>query len=225
VLLGPNGSGKTTLLNLLFGYEWPTHGSISLFGETLGEVPMFPLQNRIGILQSNHQNQLLQKNLTVLEILVTGLKSTLGLYAEITSEERDFAEQKLTLLGMLNKKDQLYQELSSGEKRKVLLLRSLGYGRELLPLDEPAENLDFHGRVQLYESLQTLSNPNLTQVLVTHRFEEIPANCTHAILLKRGRILAKGALDEILKEELLSELYELPVRIVREDNQYWMRKK
>lgn len=220
-IIGRNGAGKTTLINLLYGYLWPTSGEISIFGELYGNSPMVPIQNQIGMVQSNHQETLLQ-HLTTIEMVLTGFLGTLGLYKEVNSSQVSAAEQLLISLKMDSKKDQPYKTLSSGEKMKVLLLRAMGQGKRLLVLDEPAAALDLTARVDFFSSLETLKfkNPNLTRILITHRLEEIPKHFNKVLLLKNGNILAFGEKEKVLTSENLSLLYELPLFVSIQNGQY-----
>lgn len=220
-IVGRNGAGKTTLINLLFGYLWPTSGFVSAFGETFGETPMAPLQNQMGIVQPGQQETLLQR-LNCFEMVITGVIGTLGLYKEPTPNQTKLANQLLESIGLLHKKDQLYQTLSSGEKMKVLLLRAFGEGKQLLILDEPTAALDLTARVDFGSSLHSLKkkNPDLTRILITHRIEEIPEDFQKVLLLKEGKVLAFGEKESVFSDTNLSELYDLNLAVSEKKGQY-----
>ena len=220
-IIGRNGAGKTTLINLLFGYLWPTSGSVSAFGETYGDTPMAPLQNKMGIVQPGHQETLLQR-LTCLEMVLTGVIGTLGLYKEPTLEQIQTANDLLQSIGLNEKANQLYTTLSSGEKMKVLLLRAFGEGKELLILDEPTAALDLTARVDFGRSLALLKRKtqNLTRILITHRIEEIPEDFHKVLLLKEGTVLAFGDKSKVFTDTHLSELYDLPLSVSKKKGQY-----
>lgn len=220
-IIGRNGAGKTTLINLLFGYLWPTSGSVSAFGETYGDTPMAPLQNKMGIVQPGHQETLLQR-LTCLEMVLTGVIGTLGLYKEPTLEQIKTANDLLQSIGLNEKANQLYTTLSSGEKMKVLLLRAFGDGKELLILDEPTAALDLTARVDFGRSLALLKRktPNLTRILITHRIEEIPEDFHKVLLLKEGTVLAFGDKSKVFTDTHLSELYDLSLSVSKKKGQY-----
>ncbi|XDD42243.1 ABC transporter ATP-binding protein [Leptospira sp. WS60.C2] len=221
VIIGRNGAGKTTLINLLFGYLWPTSGTVSAFGETYGDTPMAPLQNQMGIVQPGHQETLLQR-LTCLEMVITGVIGTLGLYKEPTVEQTKIAKDLLQSIGLLDKSNQLYQTLSSGEKMKVLLLRAFGEGKNLLILDEPTAALDLTARVGFDRTLSKLKekNPKLSRILITHRIEEIPADFHKVLLLKEGKQLALGDKSSVFTNANLSQLYDLEVSVSEKKGQY-----
>lgn len=220
-IIGRNGAGKTTLINLLFGYSWPTTGSISAFGETYGETPMAPLQNRIGMVQPGHQETLLQR-LTTFEMVITGVIGTLGLYKEPTKEQEQIAESLLASINLSHKKQHIYSTLSSGEKMKVLLLRAFGVGKEILVLDEPTATLDITARTDFGKSLSQLKmgSPLLTRILITHRIEEIPEDFSKILLLKEGKVISFGEKAEVLTDQNLSNLYDLDLQVNVKKGQY-----
>ncbi|WP_411823691.1 ABC transporter ATP-binding protein [Leptospira sp. 'Mane'] len=222
VILGRNGAGKTTLINLLFGYLWPTTGSVFVLNEEYGTTALKPIQTKIGIVQPAHQEQLLQKSLTVEEMILTGFYSTLGLYNDPTDEDKKKAMERLSLLNLTHKAKQTYSTLSSGEKSKVLLLRALGKGKEILILDEPAAALDITARFELNQSISEIKkeNPNLTRILITHRLEEIPKDFSSVLLLKEGKVLAFGKKEDVLTPKHLSDLYDLNLDVAVNNGQY-----
>jgi iron complex transport system ATP-binding protein len=223
-ILGRNGAGKTTLVNLLFGYLWPTSGRVSAFGEEYGTTPIFPIQDQIGILQSSHQDALLQKSLTVLEVIITGMHKTLGLYKEVKPDEEKIARSRLQALGLSAKADQRYSTLSSGEKTQILLLRALGLGIKILILDEPTAALDFTARSQFEKSLDKIKkeNPDLTRILITHRIEEVPDDFDTAMLLKSGKILDFGPKAKVFSNPNLSDLYDTSLAITKTKDRFFI---
>jgi iron complex transport system ATP-binding protein len=223
-ILGRNGAGKTTLINLLFGYLWPTTGKIFAFGEEFGTTPLAPLQHQIGILQSTHQDQLLQKSLTVLEMIVTGMHKTLGLYHDISAEEKETALIRLASLKLESKANQRYSTLSSGEKTQILLLRALGSGIRILILDEPTAALDFTARFNFERSIAKLkkNNQKLTRILITHRIEEIPEDFDSVLLLKEGKLVTVGEKAKVLTKENLSNLYDIPIDVQNTNQRYFI---
>ncbi|XDD45895.1 ABC transporter ATP-binding protein [Leptospira sp. WS39.C2] len=223
VIVGRNGAGKTTLINLLFGYLWPSSGKVSAFGETYGETPMAPLQNKMGIVQPGHQETLLQR-LTCFEMVLTGVIGTLGLYKEPSSEQKIITSKLLDSIGLSEKFDQPYHTLSSGEKMKVLLLRAFGDGKELLILDEPTAALDVTARVDFGHTLSQLKqkSPKLTRILITHRIEEVPEDFNQVLLLKEGKVLAFGEKDAVFTDSNLSNLYDLDLTVSKKKGQYFL---
>jgi iron complex transport system ATP-binding protein len=105
--------------------------------------------------------------------------------------------------------------MSTGERQRVLLARALMTDPELLLLDEPAAGLDLGAREDLVELLSELAaDPDgPATVMVTHHVEEIPPNCSHAMLLREGRVVAQGLLEDVMTSENLSATFDQPLEL------------
>ncbi|MBM9578571.1 ATP-binding cassette domain-containing protein [Leptospira sp. 201903070] len=214
VLLGRNGAGKSTLVNLIYGMIWASSGTIRLFQETYGETIIQDLRKRIGILDASQQENALQRKLTVLEVILTGLFHTIGYYRDPSSEEEKKAIRILEEADLISKKEQFYVTLSSGEKKKILFLRSLVCEPDLLILDEPCSSLDLTAREDFLGFLNRYhTQRNFTSLYITHRPEEIPEFYSRAVLLKEGKVLKFGPIEESFRETYLEELYEIPLQV------------
>ena len=110
-----------------------------------------------------------------------------------------------------------FATLSEGERKRVQIARSLMADPELLLLDEPAAGLDLGGREDLLRRIAALAvDPRAPiLVMVTHHVEEVPATFTHALLLRRGGVLAAGPVADVLTERNLSRCFGLPLRVTR----------
>jgi len=110
--------------------------------------------------------------------------------------------------------------LSSGERTRVLLARSLMNEPAIVLLDEPATGLDLAGREQLVAALSELAADPTSPpfVMVSHHVEDVPTNLTHALLLRDGRMLGSGVLDEMLTSDALSDCFGLALRVERRDD-------
>ncbi|HEX3946631.1 MAG TPA: ATP-binding cassette domain-containing protein, partial [Acidimicrobiales bacterium] len=115
--------------------------------------------------------------------------------------------------------------ISEGERQRVLLARALMSRPELLLLDEPAAGLDLGARERLVSRLARLtSDPDLPPlIMVTHHAEEIPPGITHAALVRDGRLVAAGPLDETFTSEAVSACFGLAVTVGRADDRWWSR--
>lgn len=217
VVLGPNGSGKTTLLRVASLYLHPSSGTVTVLGEQLGRTDVRRLRTRIGVC-SQALADLLRADLTVGDVVVTGLHAALEPWWHTYREEdRAAAQAVLERLGVGDLTARRFGTLSSGERQRVQLARTLLGDPDLLLLDEPAAGLDLGGREDLVNRLGALaSDPTVAPtVLVTHHAEEIPEGFTHVLLLQRGEVLAAGPLDEVLTAEALSACFALPLHLER----------
>jgi iron complex transport system ATP-binding protein len=107
----------------------------------------------------------------------------------------------------------------------VQIARALMPDPELLLLDEPAAGLDLGGREDLVSRLSTLANDPMapTMVLVTHHVEEVPEGFTHALLLRRGSVVAMGKVDEVFTTEHLTQCFGLPLTVERQHGRWYAR--
>ena len=215
-LLGPNGAGKSTLLQIMATYAYPSRGHVDVLGHRLGRVDVFSLRPWIGLVSAHHR---VDSHRTVREVVLTGLTGTIQLVPrrQTSAAELSRADALIGLMGLADRADAPWQVLSQGERGRALIARALMARPRLLLLDEPAAGLDVAGREQLLASLDDLRlrEPGLATVLVTHHLEELPASTTHALLLRGGRILAAGAIDDVLTTELASSCFGHPVAVSR----------
>ena len=227
VVLGPNGAGKTTLLRLAAADLHPTVGTVHVLGEQLGRVNVFELRTRIG-LTSAALGLRVPGEETVRDVVVSAGYGVLGRWREAyESADTDRAEQLLDALGVRTLAGRMYGTLSEGERKRTLIARALMTDPELLLLDEPAAGLDLGGREDLVGRLSALAaDANApASVLVTHHVEEIPKGYSHGMLLRAGKVVAAGLLDDVLSEENLSATFGLPLAVRRRRGRYtaWLR--
>jgi iron complex transport system ATP-binding protein len=142
--------------------------------------------------------------------------------------DRERAVEMLGRVGCEPLAEHLFSTLSSGERQRVLLARTLFTEPGVILLDEPTAALDLAGREQLVANLDALAADSTTPpiVLVTHHVEEIPPSFTHALLLRDGRTLAKGPIEECMNAETLSTCFELSLELERRDGRWlaWARR-
>ncbi len=225
VILGPNGAGKTTLLRVASTRLFPTRGVVHVLGERLGAVDVFELRPRIG-LSSVALGERIPGRERVRDVVLTASYGMVGRWRErYDSHDEARADDVLKQVGCDHLRDRTYGTLSEGERKRAQIARALMTDPELLLLDEPAAGLDLGGREDLVGRLAAIAaDPTApTTVLVTHHVEEIPAGFTHALLLRGGRVVAGGPIDEVLDEESLSATFGLPLALERREGRYSAR--
>jgi len=225
VVLGQNGSGKTSLIRIASMYLHPSSGEVHLLGQTLGRTDVRALRTRVGLASPSLSDQF-RRDLTPIEIVMTALNGALEpWWHTYTNDDRAQARLLLNQLGCGAVADNRFGMLSSGERQRVLLARTLMTSPALLLLDEPTAGLDLRGREELVATLgeiaQSPSNP--PSILVTHHVEEIPVGFTHALLITNGRVQASGPIDVVLTSASLSQCFDLPLTLSRESGRWTAR--
>ncbi|MDG3005774.1 ABC transporter ATP-binding protein [Paludisphaera mucosa] len=223
-VLGPNGSGKSTLTRVISGYLWPTVGEVSVLGEAFGSVNLHDLRESLRLVQPTGLAEP-DPEMTALEVATTGAFGTVGLYRETTPHDRAEAERLLETVGLHAALRTPYMSLSSGERIRCLMARAMVRKPRLLLLDEPTSGLDLLAREQVLATIQSLhqeADPP-TVVLITHHLEELPPAVSHVMVLQDGRVAAQGDPESVLRSDLLSDVYQCPLEVVRADGRYYSR--
>jgi len=225
VVIGPNGAGKTTLLSLLAGIAFPSSGTVTLLGQTMGRVDVFDLRPRIGLASPSVTARLPPRE-RVRDVVLSAAYGFVGRWRE-SYDETDVrrAEKLLRAWGAGDLADRTFGTLSDGERQRVCVARAIMADPELLLLDEPGDSLDLAGRERLVDSLTRLCrDPKApATVMVTHHLEEIPPGATHVLLLSHGAVCASGPLEQTLTAENLSRAYEMALRVGHADGRWSAR--
>lgn len=216
VLFGLNGAGKTALLNVLNAYFYPTKGKVSVLGRRFGKDPIGGgLRKHIGFVSSSLQ-QKFRPGDNAFEVVLSGAYASIGLYETPTDEIRERAISLLTELGCIHYANRNYENLSQGEKQRVLIARSLMANPSLLILDEPTNGLDFLAREEFLESIEAITKKREapTMIYVTHHVEEILPIFNKTLLLKDGKVFSTGATKEMISSSTLSLFLNMEVEVI-----------
>jgi iron complex transport system ATP-binding protein len=209
VVLGANGAGKTSLLRIAALYQHPSTGVIEVLGQRLGRTDVRTLRERIAF-SSPALAAKLEPSMTAAEVVMTARHAALApWWHRYTDADRARATELLVDWHCGPLADHEFPTLSAGERQRVLLARMLMNAPGIALLDEPTAGLDIGGREELVSDLATWARDRTRPaiVLVTHHLEEVPPGFTHALVLKHGKMLASGPLDETVTSEILSDAF------------------
>lgn len=198
-VLGQNGAGKSTLLSLIMADNPQSYANeIFLFGKKRGSgETIWDIKRQIGWVSPELQMYYVQ-GFSCLEVVCSGFFDTIGLYRECSAEQTGTAVKWLTLFHMETLAGQIFETLSLGEQRLVLLARALVKNPALLVLDEPGQGLDKKNREYLNALLDQLCwKTGLTLIYVTHYLDELPQAITHVLRLRKGAVVEKAVRNHL----------------------------
>jgi iron complex transport system ATP-binding protein len=206
-LLGPNGCGKTTLLRLVAGVLKPQSGSVTLDGEPLHAIQRRRLARRIAVVpQETHPTF----DYTVMEMVLMGRHPHLGVFAIEGPADLTMAREALAATGTADLEQRAYMTLSGGEKQRVIIAAALAQASDLLLLDEPTASLDLGYQLEVASLLARLNRERgVTLVLATHDLNLAASLCSELVLLREGRVLARGQTADVLTADMVRRLYDV----------------
>lgn len=226
VVLGANGAGKSTLLQVVGAQMHPTTGTVDVLGHRIGAVDVFDLRTRIGHTSTAVADRIPPSE-TVEDVVISAAHGVTGRWNEVYDEDDVVrARQIMGELGITSLAHRTFGTLSEGERKRTLIARALMTDPELLLLDEPGAGLDLGAREDLLASLDVLSSaPNApVLVMVSHHVEEIPQGFTHVLMLRDGRVVAQGPLEETLTAEALGRTFGMRLVLDRHEGRYAARR-
>jgi iron complex transport system ATP-binding protein len=222
-LLGPNGSGKSTFIKVISRELYPLlkHEPWSL--EILGRDRwnLFDLRNHLGIV-SNDWTAMCTRDYSGYEIVLSGFFGSVGIWPnhQVTAEMERKAREAMEVLEIGHLAERNTDEMSSGEARRFLIARALVHGPQALVLDEPANSLDLRAHWELRGIFRKLAASGISLIMVTHHLPDIVPEIERVILIREGRVFCDGPKQQVLRPEILSGLFGVPVEVVERQGYY-----
>lgn len=215
VLLGPNGTGKSSLLKVIT-QEWSSTGKVSFFEQDYADWNAAHLAKHLGVLP---QSSSLSFNFTVREVVELGALALSETYKVI----REIAERNMHTTDIVHLAERLYPSLSGGEKQRVHLARILtqleqSEDKKILLLDEPTSALDLSHQHQTLSLAKSLSKSGASVVAVIHDLNLAAQYADRVMILNGGKIVADGSPWETLTENIIEDVYQWSVQVIKHPN-------
>lgn len=214
-VIGANGSGKSTLVRLLAGLLKPASGTVIFDGVALDSLPARERAKRIAYVPQSTSTVF---PFTALEIVLTGRSPYSGRFRFESPRDEQIALAALDTLDAAHLAGRYVTELSGGERQLVTVARALAQEPDVMLLDEPASALDLKHRTQLAKALRRLRDERgITVLMITHDLMLLDSSVDLLFAMKRGGVIASGAPEMVLNDEVLGEIYDAPVKTRRGD--------
>lgn len=209
-LLGPNGAGKSTLVRALSGVLGGFTGSVRVEGDDLRSLSRKEIARRIAVVP---QEPRFDFPFTALEVVVMGRHPHLSGLAFESASDLAIARQALDRCGALALAGRPIDQLSSGERQRIVFARALAQQAKILLLDEPASFLDLRFQVELFDRVRDLADEGTGAIAILHDLNLAAEYCDRIILLHGGRVVAAGPTAEVLTYQHLTAVYETEIYV------------
>ena len=209
-LVGPNGAGKSTLLTMMGRLAPPDAGAIAIDGHDVRRTPSKRLARIVSVLRQ--ENNYVSR-LTVRQLVGFGRfphsRGRLG------ADDHRIVDEALEFLGLGDLEHRYLDELSGGQRQRAYVAMVLAQDTDCVLLDEPLNNLDLRHAVQMMRHLRRAADElGRTIVIVLHDINIAARFADRICAMKEGRVVAHGTPDEIMRDDVLSGIFETPVRCI-----------
>lgn len=205
-VLGPNGAGKSTLVRLLSGALRPARGKVTLFGEDLATLDRRALAQRIAVVPQHVEVAL---GFTVRQVVAMGRAPHQGAWMRASDEDDVAVERALEACDLRHLGERPVMHLSGGEQKRVAIARAMAQSARALVLDEAASHLDIRHAVELHEAVcREVEERKLVCVVVLHDLNAAARYADRVALLKAGKLVAWGTIEEVMTYRRLKDVFE-----------------
>ena len=211
-LVGPNGAGKSTLISAIVGLERPEAGSLNFDG---ADLALMGRRERAGICAYVEQSASTEERLSVSDVVALGRIPHISTWAAgLGADDEALVAGALAKVDMAGFATRQFNTLSGGEQQRVHIARALAQEPKLLVLDEPTSHLDIRAQLQVLDLLGELAGAGGTVLLALHDLNLALRFCDWLVVMHMGHVVAEGRPAEVLRENLLAEVYGVRARLI-----------
>ncbi|QQR91927.1 MAG: ABC transporter ATP-binding protein [Myxococcales bacterium] len=210
-VLGPNGSGKSTLLGLCSGQLKVASGNIRIGSKLSTEFSRIELARSVAVVEAKES---IAFGFRVIEVVAMGRAPHLGLLSLERPSDRAVVHQAMQECDLLHLQDRAVSTLSAGEQKRVSIARALTQQTQVLLLDEPTAFLDVHHQIALLDLLRRrIEQKKLAALVVLHDLNLAAQYCDRLLLLRRGKQVAQGAVEEVMTYRRIRDTFDCEVYV------------
>lgn len=208
-IIGPNGAGKSTLLSMISRLTPMSAGSVEIDGMDVTRTSGPELAKRLSILRQHNQTSL---RLSVRDLVAFGRFPHSG--GRLTAEDQRHIDEALDYLSLNEFQHRHLDELSGGQRQRAYVAMVMCQDTDYVLLDEPLNNIDMRFAVDMMQLLRRAADEKgKTVVVVLHDINFASCYSDHIIAMRGGKLAWQGTPDEVMRDEILSELYEIPMQV------------
>ena len=211
-LLGPNGSGKTTLLRHFLSQIKSPEGAVLIDGKDSGAYAPKERSRKIAWVPQNSSGD---SAFAVEEVVLMARYPYKSTWEGDTEEDIRIAEEAMRTVGVLDLRKRNFTSLSGGERQRALIARALAQTTPWILLDEPTSNLDIKHQLAILDLLKKrVDEEKASVIVVMHDFNMVERFCDRAILLSKGEVVARGTVSEVMRPDIMADVYEVEFEVV-----------
>ncbi|AAY35734.1 Fe(3+) dicitrate ABC transporter ATP-binding protein FecE [Pseudomonas syringae] len=212
-LIGPNGCGKSTLLKAFARILTPQAGSLSLDGTAYGKLSANELARKVAFLP---QVLPIPEGVSVRQLVAYGRSPHNSLWGRLSGADQHSVDQALQRMELDTLAERPLSDLSGGQRQRAWLAMILAQDAAIVLLDEPTTYLDISHQVELLDLMRELSAEGKTVITVLHDINQACRYADHLAVMQGGRMVTCGAPSDVLTAELVCQVFDVQVQIMRE---------
>ena len=211
-ILGPNGSGKTTLVKLISKALNAENKKIFVEGRDVNQIRNRELATKVAVVP---QYTYIDFDFSVIDIVLMGRAPHISRFSSESEEDMKIVRNAMEITNTWHLRNKNINTISGGERQMVIVARAIAQETEIVILDEPISNLDIHHQIEILNQIKLLNTKKQkTIIAVLHDLNIAAAYSDYMILMNNGRIHTMGTREQVLKENIIKEVYGVDVHII-----------